>query len=153
MKKTDYRKALKAARLEFDKLLEQRLLLEKRIVHLRQTISGLRALCEDREKGSTAGVNESLFPRPASLTGSIRQVLSKADSPMSPLEVRDALTRRGRNLSQYANQLSVIHNTLRRLQRQGQAIQVSGAWLLTDKGKLASEMDLIDVHSPVQSES
>jgi hypothetical protein len=47
-------------------------------------------------------------------------------------------------MSNYANQLSVVHNTLIRLQRQGQAVQVSGAWVLTDKGKLASKMDFIE---------
>jgi hypothetical protein len=143
MNKREYRKALESARSEFDKLLGERLSLEKRILSLRQTIAGLVALCEG--EGKLGDLEEGIpFPRSIKLTSAIRQVLAEGDTPISPPELRNTLIRRGLDMSNYANQLSVVHNTLIRLQRQGQAVQVSGAWVLTDKGKLASKMDFIE---------
>lgn len=149
MSKMEYRKALESARSEFDRLIQQRLALEKRILHLKQTISGLMALCEQDEepKGDKAEFAPS-FPRSVRLTSATRQVLAESESPITPPKLRDILIRRGLNMSQYANQLSVIHNTLLRLQRQGQTMQISGAWALTDKGKLASKMDGIESPLP-----
>jgi len=82
------------------------------------------------------------------LTSAIRQLLAVSIAPMRPPDVRTALADQGFNLSQYANKLAVIHNTLGRLEKQGEALQVSGGWVLTDKGKLASQMDSLDFPSP-----
>ena len=151
MKKSEYRKALESARSEFDRLLQQRLALENRILTLRQTIAGLVALCEsDVATASTDENKVATFPRSVRLTSATRQILGETDSPIRPPALRDALIRRGLNMSQYSNQLAVIHNTLIRLERQGQAIQVSGAWILTDKGKLASKMDFLDSPIPTR---
>jgi len=150
MKKSEYRKALESARAEFDRLLQQRLALESRIVNLRQTIAGLVALCESDSAPSTGENITPSFPRSVRLTCATRQVLAESDYPIRPPALRDALIERGLNMSQYSNQLAVIHNTLIRLERQGQAIQVSGAWILTDKGKLASKMDFLDSPIPPQ---
>jgi hypothetical protein len=63
---------------------------------------------------------------------------------MRPPDLRDGLSTHGFNVAQYANKLAVIHNTLSRLERQGEVIQVPSGWVLTDKGRLASQMDFLD---------
>jgi len=145
MRKTDYRKALHSARAEFDRLLQKRADLDSRIVRLKQTIAGLMGLCESADKTRRRLNNVvPLPPRFMRLTSAIRQVLAESAVPMRPLDLRDTLTNRGFNVTQYANKLAVIHNTLSRLERQGEVIQVSGGWVLTDKGRLASQMDSLD---------
>jgi hypothetical protein len=145
MNKTDYRKALHSARAEFEKLIQERAGLDSRIVRLKQTIAGLVGLCDgnDNARRSLSKI-APLPPRFMRLTSAIRQLLAESTSPMRPPDLRDALVDRGFNVSQYANKLAVIHNTLSRLEKQGEALQVSGGWVLTDKGKLASQMDSLD---------
>ena len=145
MRKTDYRKALHSARAEFDRLLQKRADLDSRIVRLKQTIAGLMGLCETVDKTRRRLNNVvPLPPRFMRLTSAIRQLLAESAVPMRPPDLRDGLTNRGFNVTQYANKLAVIHNTLSRLERQGEVIQVSGGWVLTDKGRLASQMDSLD---------
>jgi len=145
MRKTDYRKALHSARAEFDRLLQKRADLDSRIVRLKQTIAGLMGLCEVADK-TRRPLNHTipLPPRFMRLTSAIRQILAESAVPMRPPDLRDGLSNHGFNVAQYANKLAVIHNTLSRLERQGEVIQVSSGWVLTDKGRLASQMDFLD---------
>jgi hypothetical protein len=145
MRKADYQKALDSAREEFDKLVHERAELDSRIVRLKQTITGLIGLCS--ENGNTAQASRHVLPLPPRfmrLTSAIRQLLAELTSPMRPPDLRDALLGRGFNIAQYANKLAVIHNTLSRLEKQGEVIQVPDGWILTDKGRLASQMDSLD---------
>ena len=153
MNKADYRKALHSARVEFEKLLQERAGLDNRIVRLKQTIAGLAGLCNgnDRTRHSLNNITP-LPPRFMRLTSAMRQLLAESTAPMRPPDIRNALGDRAFNLAQYANKLAVIHNTLSRLEKQGEALQVSGGWVLTDKGKLASQMDSLDF-APVEIES
>lgn len=148
MHKTDYYKVLRSAREEYEFLVQKRVELENRILHLKQTIAGLVALCEQNGETSPSNGTAPAFPLFTKLTSGTRQVLAQADSPMHPPELRDALVHLGLNVAQYANPLAVIHNTLIRLRRQGEAVRVSGAWVLTDKGRLASKIDLMDMQVP-----
>lgn len=149
MRKADYRKALHSARAEFEKLLQQRSDLDSRIIRLKQTIAGLVGLCES-DGGARKSLNHvmPLPPRFMRLTSAIRQLLAESTSPLRPPDLRNALVNRGFNIAQYANKLAVIHNTLSRLEKQGEVIQVSGGWILTDKGRLASQMDSLDFSPP-----
>jgi hypothetical protein len=145
MDKSDYRKALQAATAEFDKLIRERLEIDQRIVRLKQTIAGLAALCNGN--GPTAESLSSivpLSPRFMRLTSAIRQVLARASSPMRLPEIRRALLEHGVTTEQYGNKLAVIHNTLSRLQRQGEVTKLAGGWTLTDKGRLSSRIDSLD---------
>jgi hypothetical protein len=146
MHQTDYRRALASARAEYDGLIQQRVDLEKRILHLKQTIDSLAALCGAEEtKSHRSNATKARFPSSISITSATRQILTEADSPITPKGLRDALVQRGVDVAQYANPLAVIHNTLRRLHRQGEAIQISGAWTLTHKGRLAAKLDMLDL--------
>ena len=145
MDKSEYRKALQAARAEFQKLLQKRLELDERIIRLKQTIAGLANLCDGSpqlERDLSHVV--PLPPRFMRLTSAIRQVLSDSKSPVRPPELRTALQEHGLNMAHYANKLAVIHNTLARLERQGEAAELSDGWIITEKGRLASRMDALD---------
>jgi hypothetical protein len=145
MRKADYQKALDSAREEFDKLVHERAELDSRIVRLKQTIAGLIGLCSEDDKAVQASRHViPLPPRFMRLTSAIRQLLAESTAPMRPPDLRGALIGRGFNIAQYANKLAVIHNTLSRLEKQGEVIQVPSGWILTDKGRLASQMDSLD---------
>ena len=132
MNKIDYQKALRAAKVEFERLVQERVELDQRIVRLQQKMADLTGLREG---------NHDRFTR---LTSAIRQVMADAIYPLRPPELRCALLKHGLNMTQYANNLAVIHNTLSRLERQGEVTEVSGGWTLTEKGRLACQMDLLD---------
>lgn len=150
MRKADYKKALHSARQEFDNLLHERSELDTRIIRLKQTITGLVGLCESDGQSQGSGNHAlPLGPRFMRLTSAIRQLLLDSAAPMRPPHLRDGLESHGFSMNQYANKLAVIHNTLSRLEKQGEVMQVTGGWVLTDKGRLASQMDSLDYPTPV----
>ena len=113
MNKTDYEKALQAARVEFESLIKERVELDQRIVRLKQTITGLAGLCETGNDVARCINNiVPLAPRFLRLTSAIRQVMADEISPIRPPELRRALLGRGLNMEQYSNKLATIHNTL-----------------------------------------
>jgi hypothetical protein len=153
MDRTEYRKALNAATGEFERLLRERVELDGQIARLKQTIACLTGLC--RRNGHSRrplNGNVSLRRRFARLTIAIRQVLADAAAPLRPPELRDTLLDRGVMLDQYVNKLAGIHNTLARLQRQGEVTENDVGWTLTEKGRLASQMDLLDLKPGSPSE-
>jgi hypothetical protein len=145
MDKAKYRKALDAATGECERLIRERVELDQRIVRLKQTIAGLAGLCGNNSH-SEPSVNRvlPLAPPFMRLTSAIRQVLAATSAPMRPPELRAELLNRGLSLAQYGNKLAGIHNTLSRLQRQGEVIELEAGWTLTDKGKLAFQMDSLE---------
>jgi hypothetical protein len=77
------------------------------------------------------------------VTGAARQILAESTSPLSPPQLRQELTERG--LTRYADKLVLIHNTLLRLEKQGEAVKLTEGWVITDKGKLAVQMDALEL--------
>ena len=144
MDKSDYRKALQAARTEFQRLIHERVALDQRIVRLKQTIASLSGLCDTNNAPESLNRVIPLPPKFMRLTSAIRQILADSNTPMRPPELRRGLLERGLNMAQYANQLAVIHNTLARLEKQGEVTELAAGWMLTEKGKLASRMDALD---------
>jgi len=139
VKDADYGKALKAARTELETLLKERVETDKRISRLKQTIDGLAALCDETDV--SAGLPFAQEPAADfGITTGIRRILS-AGMPMTATELRDALVQHGFDLNQYANEMAVIHNTIKRLQRQDEIAFIGvlagdqPRWTLTDKGK------------------
>ena len=132
MPKSPFEIALQEARKALNEALEDRSAIEHRIVSLKQTIEGLSSLCEPES-------SEDLLPSafgapgtPATLTDAIRTVFSESTEHMlTPPEVRDALVRRGFDLRKYKQALVPIHNTLKRLQEQGELVT-----FVDDKGSI-----------------
>lgn len=108
MSKDEYVKAFEAATREMETLLAQKADLEHRILHLRQTLLSLSHLC-----GFTPTVSWGM-------SDGIRFILRRSKRPLTPVEVREELSNWGFDMSKYANDLSVIHTTLKRLNQAGE---------------------------------
>jgi len=108
MTSDDYRRALEAARQEYEQLAAQRSALDLRLAQLAQTIGSLMRLC-DLTPSVAAG-----------LTDTCRTVLRAAQRPLTALEVRDLLEAMGFDVSRYANELASIHTVLKRLAQSGE---------------------------------
>jgi len=118
-----FERALKEAKAKLAEALEERLALERRIVSLKQSIEGLSALCEPQEHESVKVKGMHGLNFTTSLTDAIRSVFSKSSEPiLTPTEVRDALLQMGVDLKKYKQQLVPIHNTLKRLESQGEIV-------------------------------
>jgi hypothetical protein len=103
----DYRSALASAIKEYEALGEQRRDIDNRLAQLAQTIGTLSNLL-----GLTPTV-------PLSITDAVRLAM-RAGVPMRLIEVRDRLLGIGVNLSNYSNDLAVIHTVLKRLNESGE---------------------------------
>ena len=138
----DFLKALDSAKKEMAELLEKRSALDARITQIKATIDTLSALLTVQEplfKTDWSEVGESIYKtmlatddafsevRETGISDAIRHVLMTSPTPMSPTQVRDALEKGGLDLTAYANKLSVIHNTLKRSERQGELMTVRDA--------------------------
>jgi len=106
--KEEYLKAFEAATREMEILTAQKAELEQRILTLRQTLVNLSRLC-----GLTPTVSWGM-------TDGIRFILRRAQRPLTAVDVRDELANWGFDMSKYANDLSAIHTTLKRLNQSGE---------------------------------
>lgn len=122
--------ALREARKSLSKAYDDRAAIEQRIVSLKQTIDGLMNLCEpepffietqshDTETGFDI---RSKFR----LSFAIRQIFSESKTyTLTPIEVRDALLRIDAKFEErYKQPLVPIHNTLKRLEAQGELVAI-----------------------------
>ena len=126
--------ALNEARKALADALEERGVLEDRIVCLKRTIATLEGICEPEPQGDSVEIEGGFFADTcfvARLTDAVRQVFAAATKPLTPPEVRDALLTMGVNLAKYKQPLVPIHNTLKRLESQGEIVS-----LINEDGKL-----------------
>jgi hypothetical protein len=120
----DYDKAIDAAKAETRKLLQQRATIDARLAQLTKTIAALTPLVKrtsenDRSSG-TATAGKGLCLPGAGITAAIRQMLTTHSGPLSPRQIREWLNQEGFDINSYASGLTLIHNTLKRLQTQGE---------------------------------
>lgn len=128
MSDTDYKKALQRARTELEKLFGERSEIDRRITLLKRSIESLSEL-----SGENKLINEiSDFFEAKGLTHAIRRSLSKSSAALSPPEIRDLIKKSDSNWNP-ANPLTSIHNTLKRLEKQGEVIQTDNGWILKEK--------------------
>src|SRR5579863_522169 len=115
--------ALQEARKALAEAFEERSATERRILSLKQTIEGLAALCEPEPVDDSVPVGNRLAGYSVSLTEAIRKVFSESQEYLlTPPEVRDALLAMGVDLAKYKQPLVPIHNTLKRLESQGELV-------------------------------
>jgi hypothetical protein len=122
----DFRKALETASSELSDLVRDRTAIDLRITQLKTAIDTLTALLEEKAPyvsgaswESTAEVLNEL-----GISDAVRRILADSAAPMFPTQVKAALVNAGFPLEEYASAMSVIHNTLKRLERQGELITV-----------------------------
>jgi hypothetical protein len=114
--------ALQEAKESLREAYEQRLAIEERILSLKQTVEGLTALCNPAPE-EVVQANKGNITTTFKLSYLIRQVFADSEEYMlTPTEVRDALVRMGLDLSRYKQPLVPIHNTLKRLEKQGELV-------------------------------
>lgn len=122
METSNYKLALQAATAEMSDVLAERRKLDARLSQLKETIEGLTALIEDRPTAVAAPDGEATAE--SGISDAIRTLLHVSKVPLSPIQIRGSLIGRGFDLSEYANPMSVIHNTLKRLDKQGELMTV-----------------------------
>jgi hypothetical protein len=124
MAREEYREALSAAREDLRQVLADRAALDQRAGELKKIIDGLAVLCDETDHSSGIETGESLSG--VGITDAIRSVLRDTEDPaMSPTEIRDELKKRGVKLDDYASEMTIIHNTLARLEKQNEVIKLS----------------------------
>jgi hypothetical protein len=118
----DYLVTLALAQKELVRILQSRTALDERAAELKKTIEGLSSLiggvADDPSANGTVGANLG------GISAAIRVVLRESESgPLPPTSIRDELVKLGVNLSEYASPMTVVHNTLGRLERQGEVVK------------------------------
>jgi len=118
MKPDDYQKALDAAHAEIQDILQQKFVLDERLSQLKKTVDALSSLMEEIPPISQlyGAVAEGLPV--GGISNAIRRILTERRAPMTPTQIKMALSARGFDMSEYANAAAVIHNTLKRLEGQ-----------------------------------
>src|SRR5215470_1212719 len=121
---SDYKKTLERARRELAQLLKQREELDQRLLKLQRSIEGLAALCGEEDHSRESLPEDLRDPNgEGSITESILGFLANNVVPAKVPEIRNALKEEGFDPDKYSNFLTVIHNTLHRLARQGQVMK------------------------------
>lgn len=133
---SEYKRILQKARKDLANSLQQKVELDSRVASLKRLVFDLATLAgEPMSKEEEEEIN-ALVDNMQGITNGIRRVLSKANTPMSAPEIRDALKEKMEYKSViegYANPLSVLHNTLTRLIRQDEVVQIDKGFLLKEK--------------------
>ncbi|MFI5090882.1 MAG: hypothetical protein ACHP7P_12560 [Terriglobales bacterium] len=145
MSTKEYTAALRAARAELEKLLKERANIDQRIAHLKNGIEVWETLSDSTDH--SAGLRVSIgmtTPIAPGLSSNVRAALAESKLPLTAIQVRDRLAQAGLNLSVYASEMTVIHNTLNRLEKQGEVATVDAVgdktlWTLTAKGREAMQ--------------
>jgi len=142
-----YQVTLDQARSELIQLTEQRKALDVRIAALTRSIEGLAILCDEHddsaqllsEPGTKLATTAEISSPEPGISDAIRNILAASILPITVPEIRNTLVAEGFDADAYSNMLTVIHNTLRRLERQGEAQIVvmpfsgSGRWVATSQ--------------------
>ena len=102
--------------------MQERAHLDSRIAKLSRSIEGLASLSNDTDVSSEVKTKllELEISEAMGLTEAIRQIIGAAFLGITPIQIRNMLVEEGFDPQKYSNMLTVIHNTLSRLERQGE---------------------------------
>jgi hypothetical protein len=121
-----YTQAIETAREEMHKLLRKRAIVDSRLAKLRRSIRVLSQLSEstsDHKLGRKASTGLGLSSGPG-ITDAIRKLLK--EGPLTTRELRHSLKYEGFDINAYASGLTIIHNTLKRLENQNEVYLEKG---------------------------
>jgi hypothetical protein len=116
-------KALSTAKAKLDELVEARKKIDREIVDWKKVLDSLSVVSGEVNEElppdiDIAGVSSALK---LSFTDGIRTVLQITPGPMTAPQIRDRLiTNYGFDFSKYRQELVPVHNTLKRLEEQGE---------------------------------
>ena len=123
MTANQYQEALDAAIAERDLLVIKRADMDARISQLEITIDGLSALVDPTDHSQ--GLAQATLDASAGITDAIRTVLQQSRTAMTAPQIRDALSDLGYDTTRYSSILTVIHNTIKRMNDQGEILVVN----------------------------
>ncbi len=112
---------LQAAHRDLEALLARRDEIDKEIARLWQSVVALSRSCGG---DPVAAIGLDLSDQ-MGITDSCRVVLKAAEKELTPVEVREQLTKIGLDLGKYSNALACIHVILKRLVEGGEAEKLS----------------------------
>jgi hypothetical protein len=133
----DFRKALETAKSEMSELMQKKSVIDQRMTKLKATIEILTGLVQEPPPAENPPIHVLLQHskdidaaiaaeglNDLGITDAIRMVLTHSETPLTPTEIKTALVNAGVSLDKYVNAMSVIHNTLKRLDLQGELMTV-----------------------------
>jgi hypothetical protein len=124
-----YEVALAQAEDEMQQLLAKRAVIDARISQLKQGIESLRNLGGTRDFAKEmpkdiSGLLELHVADQMGITDAIRTLIKETALPLTAPQIRDALLRYGLDMDKYSSPLTVIHNTIKRMDKQGEISSV-----------------------------
>ncbi|HWZ42047.1 MAG TPA: hypothetical protein VNW97_01150 [Candidatus Saccharimonadales bacterium] len=135
MENLEYKKALEAAHAEMQDILTKRAAFDLRLAQLKSTIDSLSILLKETpqidHKALMDAMNEGSDV--IGISDAIRHILSAKKVPLSPVELREKLGVFGIDVNRYANVMAVIHNTLARLEKQGEVTKIGDSYTLVTR--------------------
>ena len=130
MPSEEYKAALVTARQELVALNEQQETTARRIAHLRQTVSTLERLM---------GQPPSVFTTKMPLSEACELLVSVSNAPISPVAIKKSLQQWGQDFSKYANPMSAIHASLKRLEGKRSIERVKGGYQKAPASELTED--------------
>jgi hypothetical protein len=114
--------ALDTARAKLTELVNARGRIDKEIIEWKRVVDSLSAVSEtvSEDVPSDIGLAELAPVLRLKFTDAIRDILKTADGYVTAPQIRDQLIRMGFDFSKYKQELVPVHNTLKRLQDQGE---------------------------------
>ena len=118
--------ALAKARKKLDELVTERTTIDREIMNWKRVVDSLTAVSHEHSDELPADVRLFADPKLTPLlnlkfTDAIRNVLASVDGYISAPAMRDQLIDLGFDFTKYKQELVPIHNTLKRLEEQGEA--------------------------------
>lgn len=129
MNREEYKNALEAAHREIQHCLEERARIDERLAQLKSTSEALSKLLNIENAHLIKQLAELSIQVPADpgITKAIRELLANSKIPLAATEIKAGVETLGVDLSQYVNASAVVHNTLTRLEKQGELVRVVNA--------------------------
>jgi hypothetical protein len=123
MNSENYRKAMEDGQKELEHWLRVRIEIDQRIAQLKSTVALLGGLIGDAPRITAAESTEELVDM--GISDAIRQVLREHMQSLTPGEIKVLLAQAQFDLDKYVNASAVIHNTLKRLESQGEIASIT----------------------------
>lgn len=119
-----YTQALRKAKAQLIRAIQEREKLDLEIARLNQLVKALSAELET-DKPTRFDAMEETLASGVGFTDVIKSIVNRSEKPMTPKHVRDMVVMSGYDLSRYANPMAMIHQTLKRLAEQNRIREFS----------------------------
>jgi hypothetical protein len=120
--------ALAKAKTKLDQLVSDRTKIEKEIIDWKRVVDSLTVVSEESPDELPADVNlDERLGLTMKFTDGVRKALQFTNGSLTAPQIRDQLVKIGFDFSKYKQELVPLHNTLKRLEEQGEVESVRNA--------------------------